>query len=139
MAAPVYLADTSVYTWRTRDVGVRRRFEILLAEGRLAICEMTALECLNGVADPKGYEKLWGALHGQRWMEVTSQAMDRALAVHRELATMSQHRHFSLPDLIIAATAESHGATVLHYDADFDRIAAVTGQSVEWVAAKGSL
>ena len=49
-------------------------------------------------------------------------AMDRALEVHRAVAT-SQHRHFRLPDLIIAATAELHGATVLHYDADYDRIA----------------
>ncbi|WP_069601520.1 PIN domain-containing protein [Mycobacterium kyorinense] len=46
---------------------------------------------------------------------------------------------FRLPDLIIAATAELHGATVLHYDADYDRIAAVTGQATEWVATKGSL
>jgi predicted nucleic acid-binding protein len=41
--------------------------------------------------------------------------------------------------LIIAAAAELHGATVLHYDADYDRIAAITGQPTEWVAAKGSL
>ena len=79
------------------------------------------------------------ALHAQRWMDVTTTVMDRALAVHRELAAKSRHRHFRLPDLIIAATAEEHGATVLHYDADYDRIAEVTGQQVEWVAAKGSL
>jgi len=35
--------------------------------------------------------------------------------------------------------AEPHGVTVLQYDADHDRIAAVTGQPVEWVVAKGSL
>lgn len=73
------------------------------------------------------------------WMDVTAAAMDRAIAVHRELAAQSQHRHFRLPDLIIAATAEDHGATVLYYDADYDRIAEVTGQPVEWVAVKGSL
>jgi predicted nucleic acid-binding protein len=65
--------------------------------------------------------------------------MDRALAVHRQLAATSQHRHFRLPDLIIAATAELHGATVLHYDADYDRIADVTNQPTEWVATRGSL
>jgi predicted nucleic acid-binding protein len=65
--------------------------------------------------------------------------MERALAVHRELATTSQHRRFRLPDLIIAGTAEQHGATVLHYDADYDRIAAITGQPTEWVAPRGSL
>jgi len=77
--------------------------------------------------------------YGHRWINVTSEALNRALDVHRELAKSSQHRHFRLPDLIIAATAELNGATVLHYDADYDRIAAVTGQATEWVAAKGSL
>ncbi len=44
-----------------------------------------------------------------------------------------------LPDLIIAATAEQHGVAVLHYDADYDRIAAVTWQPVEWIVPRGSL
>jgi predicted nucleic acid-binding protein len=44
-----------------------------------------------------------------------------------------------LPDLIVAAAAELHRATVLHYDADYDRIAAVTGQPTEWVIPNGSL
>jgi predicted nucleic acid-binding protein len=61
------------------------------------------------------------------------------LAVHRRLASLSQHRDFRLPDLIIAATAEQNEATVLHYDNDFHRIAAITGQPVEWVAPRGSL
>lgn len=139
MTGAIYLADTSVYVLQGRHPQVQRRFEALLAEGRLAACQMTALEYLNNAPDPKGYEILWGALHGQRWMDVDAQAMDRALAVHRDLAASSQHRHFRLPDLIIAATAERHGATVLHYDADFDRIAAVTGQPMEWVAPKGTL
>lgn len=42
-------------------------------------------------------------------------------------------------DLVIAATAELNGATVLHYDVDYDRIAAVTGQPTEWVVPKGSV
>jgi predicted nucleic acid-binding protein len=78
-------------------------------------------------------------LDGQRWIDVTTAAMDQALAVHRKLAATSQRRNFHLPDLIIAATAELNGATVLHYDADFDRIAAITGQPTEWVASQGSL
>ena len=81
---------------------------------------------------------LWTALHGQRRMDTTGAAMDRALAVHRMLAEHGQHRRFPLPGRIIAATAEEHGATVLHYDADYDRIAAVSRQPVEWVAPRGS-
>ncbi len=43
-----------------------------------------------------------------------------------------------MADLVIAATAERHGATVLHYDGDYDMIAAVTGQSTRWVLPPGS-
>jgi predicted nucleic acid-binding protein len=139
MAGAIYLADTSVYVLQGRNPQVKKRFETLLAEGRLAACQMTALEYLNNAPDPKSYEILWHALNGHRWIDVTTQVMDRALAVHRQLAAMSQHRHFRLPDLIIAAAAELHSATVLHYDADYDRISAITGQPTEWVAPPGSV
>jgi predicted nucleic acid-binding protein len=56
---------------------------------------------------------------------------DRALEVQLLLADRRMHRGPSIPDLIIAATAEFAGLTVLHVDKDFDTIAAVTGQSVE--------
>jgi predicted nucleic acid-binding protein len=139
MAGAVFLADTSVYVLQGRDQRVRERFVVLLSEGRLAGCQMVALEYLNNAPDPRGYEVLWSALHQQRWMDVTSEAMDRAMAVHREMAKAGLHRHFRLPDLIIAATAELHGAAVLHYDADYDRIASITGQPTEWVVPRGSI
>jgi hypothetical protein len=47
------------------------------------------------------------------------------------LADRGQHRAPSVPDLIIAATAELAGLTVLHLDKNFDVIADVTGQPVE--------
>jgi len=139
MAAAAYLADTSVYVLQNRHQVVRDRFVTLLTQGRLAACHMTALEYLNNAADPESYEVLWAALHTQRWVHVTSEAMTRALEVHHSMAERSQHRHFRLPDLIIAATAELANLTVLHYDADYDRIAGITGQPTEWVAPKGSL
>jgi predicted nucleic acid-binding protein len=43
-----------------------------------------------------------------------------------------------VPDLLIAAAAEERNLSVLHYDADFDHIAAVTGQACEWVVAAGT-
>lgn len=139
MAGTVYLADTTVYVLQRAHSTVRDRMQDLLTQGRLAACQMTALEYLNNAPSPDGYERLWGALHAQRWINVTVDAMSRALDVHRAMARRSQHRHFRLPDLIIAAAAEQAGATVLHYDADYDRIAAITGQPVEWVAPPGSL
>lgn len=56
---------------------------------------------------------------------------DRAVEVLTLLADRGQHRAPSLPDLLIAATAELAGLTVLHLDKDFDVIATVTGQPVE--------
>lgn len=58
--------------------------------------------------------------------------------VQRMLAARHQ-RGRKIPDLLIAAAAEDRGLVVLHYDADFDRIAAVTGQVCEWVVPAGSV
>lgn len=59
---------------------------------------------------------------------------DRAFEVQMLLADRGQHRAPSIPDLLIAATAEKAGLTVLAVDQDFDLIAEVTGQSVEALA-----
>jgi predicted nucleic acid-binding protein len=56
---------------------------------------------------------------------------DRAVEVLTLLADRGRHRAPSIPDLIIAATAELAGLTVLHLDKDFDVIAEVTGQPIE--------
>ena len=56
---------------------------------------------------------------------------DRAVEVLTLLADRGQHRAPSIPDLIIAATAELAGLTVLHLDKDFEVIAQVTGQPIE--------
>ena len=60
---------------------------------------------------------------------------DRAVEVLTLLAGRGQHRAPSVPDLIIAATAELAGLTVLHFDKDFDLIAGITGQPVQWLNA----
>jgi predicted nucleic acid-binding protein len=60
---------------------------------------------------------------------------DRAVEVLALLADRGQHRAPSIPDLIIAATAELAGLTVLHLDKDFDVIAQITGQPMERLAA----
>ena len=55
----------------------------------------------------------------------------RAVEVLGLLADRGQHRAPSIPDLIIAATAELSGLTVLHVDKDFEVIAKITGQPLE--------
>ena len=60
---------------------------------------------------------------------------DRAMEVLTLLADRGQHRAPSIPDLIIAATAELAGLTVLHQDKDFEIIAGITGQPLERLSA----
>ncbi|HEU0241297.1 MAG TPA: PIN domain-containing protein [Micromonosporaceae bacterium] len=59
---------------------------------------------------------------------------DRALEVQMLLADRGQHRATSIPDLLVAATAEKAGLTVLAADKDFALISAVTGQPIETLA-----
>ncbi len=70
---------------------------------------------------------------------VDDAAVSRALGVQAMLAERSQHRAVPLPDLLVAACAEQAGLTVLHYDADFDRIAQLTNQSTQWIVPRGSV
>lgn len=63
---------------------------------------------------------------------------DRAVHVQTLLAERGQHRAPSIPDLLIAATAELAALTVLHVDKDFDLIAEITGQPVQRLAISHS-
>jgi predicted nucleic acid-binding protein len=62
---------------------------------------------------------------------LTPSIEDRAVAVQATLADRGHHRAPSIPDLLVAATAEVAQLTVLHVDKDFDLIASLTGQPVE--------
>ncbi len=62
---------------------------------------------------------------------LTPRIEDRALEVQLVLAERGQHRAPSIPDLLIAATAELADLTVLHVDKDFELIAEFTGQHME--------
>ena len=62
---------------------------------------------------------------------ITPAIEDRAEEVQMLLADRGQHRALSIPDLLIAATAEKAGLTVLAVDKDFELIVGVTGQPVE--------
>ncbi len=111
----------------------------MLLAGRIATCGIIDLELLYSAPSPAVYAELASVLNAMPRVPVNDAIVDRALEVQAELAVVSQHRSVTLPDLLIAATAEAAGLIVLHYDADFDRIATVTGQTVQWVVPQGSV
>ena len=71
-------------------------------------------------------------------MPTTDADHQRARDVQAQLAARGQHRSLSLVDALVAAVAEARGLVVLHYDADFELIAAVTGQPQQWIAERGT-
>jgi predicted nucleic acid-binding protein len=121
-----------------RDQAVAARLRPLLEDGAIATCAIVDLEVLFSARNLRHYE----AVHLERQslddVPITPVIMGRALDVQHELARRGQHR-LPIPDLIIAACAESANLTLLHYDRDYELIGAITGQPHEWVAPRGSL
>ena len=76
---------------------------------------------------------------GWPFASMSQAVLDRAVEVQDRLVERGQHRAVKLADLLVAAAAEAADLTVLHYDKDYDLIAAVTGQPVEWVVPAGSV
>lgn len=72
-------------------------------------------------------------------MPTPDEVWDTVLATQRALVDSSRHRMVKISDLIIAAVAQRHNATVLHYDCDYEAIASITGQPVRWLVPPGTL
>lgn len=135
--SPLYLADKSALA-RMREASVASRVGPLLQDRLVATCPVIDLEVLYSARSPVDYERIRAERRALPTCPITAEVTDRALDVQRMLAAHGRHR-VPLPDLLIAAVAELNDLTVLHYDADFDRIAGVTGQPVSWVAPPGSI
>ncbi|MFJ4667137.1 PIN domain nuclease [Kitasatospora purpeofusca] len=110
----------------------------LLAEGRLALCGAVELEIMHSARSKSDADRIREGLRGFDWLTTPDEVWDRAVEVQAMLTEVGNWRALSVADLVIAATAERHGATVLHHDGDYDTIAAVTGQSTRWVVPPGS-
>jgi predicted nucleic acid-binding protein len=134
-----FLADKSALTRRETRPEVRAVLEPLLVAGEIATCGIVDLELLYSARDRTTYRALVEALRGMPRVPVADAAFARALEVQAMLAERSQHRAVPLPDLLVAACAEGAGLTVLHYDADFERIAELTGQPTQWIVPRGSV
>ena len=132
-----HLVDSSVLT-RLSQRAVRTAVEPQVDLGRLARATISDLEIGYSARDAAEWDRLLGALEVFTPIETTTEHVRRALQVQRLLARRHQ-RGRKIPDLLIAAAAEARGLTVLHYDADFDLIAKVTGQPCEWVVPAGSV
>jgi len=134
-----YLIDTSALArLSVPQVGdvLRPRIDA----GRVAITAVTWLEIGYTARSRSDHDRSQRRiLERLQFVYGSPRSERRAIEVQQALMNVEHHRAVKLPDLLIASTAEAQGLTVLHYDADFDRIAAVTEQPVEWVVPAGTV
>jgi predicted nucleic acid-binding protein len=132
-----YLADKSALA-RFPVPAVEARLRPLIEDGEVATCAIVDLEVLYSSRNLSDYE---GVLQERMSLDaapITPEVMSTAIELQHELARRGQHR-VPIPDLIISAAARRANLVVLHYDSDFERIAAVGGAAHEWVVPKGSV
>ena len=135
--ALTHLIDTTVVS-RLGTTSVRAVVEPLTDAGRIGRAGITDLEVGYGSRNARELDQDMADLSVFELVETTADHVRRARQVQRLLASRSQ-RGRKIPDLLIAAAAEQAGLTLLHYDADFDLIAKVTGQACQWVVPAGTI
>lgn len=135
----LYLVDTSAHA-RTDHPTVRRVIAGLIADRAAATAVTVDLEAGysgRNFADVRAIgmrrRKLYVTL------PISEVVAERARDVQVRMASRGHHRAAGVVDLLTAAIAEHHGAVILHYDADFEHIAATTGQPHVWIAPRGTL
>jgi predicted nucleic acid-binding protein len=137
----VELADTSAWVKSRSNATVRAAFDELVTEGEIASCRQVDLELLFTAKDADDFARRRLQLDALPHCRMTDEVWARATDVFELLAQQGplHHRQVKPADLVIAAAAELAGVGVVHYDNDYDVIAAVTGQPTRWLAPRGTL
>ena len=138
-AVASYLADTSALA-RLRREAVAEVLGPLIEAGLVATCGVIEFELAWATRTAAEFDELRADRDlGYEWLATHDEDWRRALEVQAVLWRGGQMRSVGLPDLLIAAVAERERVTVLHYDADYEIIAKVTGQAIRWVVPRGSV
>jgi predicted nucleic acid-binding protein len=133
VTAAQFLIDTSALARLLRPGAGSFGWDQAAAAGLIAVCPVTELELFFSARSAAGRER--GIAHVRSlfgWVPVHDRAFARAWDVQGELTGRGQHRSAGPVDLVVAATAELHGLTLLHHDRDFEVVAGVTGQPLRW-------
>jgi predicted nucleic acid-binding protein len=135
----LYLVDTSAHA-RIERPAIRNIIAGLIVDRAAATCVTVDLEAgYSGrdLADMRAIAERRKSLYVV--LPISEAIADRAREVQLRMAGRGHHRAAGVIDLLTAAVAEHHGAVILHYDADFEHIAATTGQPHAWIAPRGTL
>lgn len=117
---------------------VQSALEPMLLQTTVGRTPITDLEIAFSARNQREWDVFAEELAVMQLVAIEPPHFERAKQVQRLLAARGLKGR-KVPDLLVAATAELSGLEVLHYDADFDHIATVTGQPTRWIVPKGSV
>ena len=138
-AVASYLADTSALG-RLRHQPVAEVLGPLIEAGLVATCGVIEIELGWATRTTAEFDQLRADRDtGYEWLATHDEDWRRALDVQGTLWRRGQVRAVGFPGLLVAAVAERERVTVLHYDADYDLIAHVTGQPMRWVVPRATI
>lgn len=121
-----YLADTSMVVRLRRGSDLDPRWIDAVTAGLVGVCPVVEAELMRATASRSDCDQLRGHLRTLfGWHPMPDDAWRFVERVQDHLVDRGQHKGPSVVDLLVAATADAWGLTVLHVDADFDAIARV--------------
>ena len=121
-----FLADTSVVVRLRRGGDVQPRWVEAVRAGMVGVCPAVEAELIRATAIRADRDRLRAMLRSLfGWHPMPDDAWRFVERTQDALVELGQHRGPSVVDLLVAATAEAWGLTILHVDADFDTIARV--------------
>jgi predicted nucleic acid-binding protein len=138
-AVASHLADTSALA-RLRHPAVSAALSPLIEAGLVATCGVIEFELGWATRNSAEFDQVRADRNaGYEWLATHDQDWRRALEVQAALWRGGRMRAVGLPDLLIAAVCERAHVMLLHYDGDYDLIAEITGQPVQWVVPRGTV
>jgi len=124
------LIDTSAWVEYLRATGSAAAIEVrrLLSTevDRVVMCEPVAMEILSGAVDDDKHAKLEQLVSGLPSLGIDDAVDFRSAAAIYRAARRAGQTIRSINDCLIAAVSMRHGASIIHRDADFEVIAAIT-------------
>ncbi|HUB38241.1 MAG TPA: PIN domain nuclease [Streptosporangiaceae bacterium] len=138
-AVASHLADTSALA-RLNKPAVAAALGPLIEAGLVATCGVIEFELGWATRSAAEFDMVRAdRAEGYEWLATHDEDWHRALEMQAALWRSGRVRAVGFPDLLIAAVAERAHVTLLHYDSDYDLIAAVTRQPMQWVVPRGTV
>ncbi|HEY0392276.1 MAG TPA: PIN domain-containing protein [Solirubrobacterales bacterium] len=135
------LFDTGAWTW-VRD----RRFPELASwfnaaveAGLVLVCDLVILELTRLAPNEHRAHEVADRLAAFEAIPMPNRLWAQARQTQLALAANGDHRRVPPADLLLASAAEDAGVALVHYDRDYERIAAVSGLSHQWLVSDGTL